>query len=144
MTSQIIGQDINWSPWSRLYLQAGFNYVLSDTATPASDYTQAILDAQNNYWTLNFSAGLVLNDKTDLNIGYFYYQADNYEDNSAFGLPLGASGQEHGVNATVVRRISKNLRLTCKYGYYLYDDGTYGGNRDYDAHVVYSSLQYRF
>jgi hypothetical protein len=144
MTSMIFGQDINWSPWSRLYLQAGFNYVLSDTATPASDYTQAILDAQNNYWTLNFSAGLVLNDKTDLNLGYFYYQADNYEDNSAFGLPLGTSGHEHGVNATLVRRISKNIRLTCKYGYYLYEDGTYGGNRDYDSHVVYSSLQYRF
>ena len=144
MTSHIIAQDISWSPWSRLYLQAGFNYVLSETETPASDYTQAILDAQNNYWTLNFSSGLVLDDKTDLNVGYFYYQADNYQDNSAFGLPLGAAGQEHGVTATLVRRISKNLRLTCKYGYYQYDDGTYGGNRDYDAHVVYSSLQYRF
>jgi hypothetical protein len=144
MTSQIFAQDISWSPWSRLYLQAGFNYVLSETETPASDYTQAILDAQNNYWTLNFSAGLVLDDKTDLNVGYFYYQADNYQDNSEYGLPLGASGQEHGVTATLVRRLSKNLRLTCKYGYYQYDDGTYGGNRDYSAHVLYSSLQYRF
>jgi hypothetical protein len=57
---------------------------------------------------------------------------------------LGADGSEHGVTATLVRRLSKNLRLTCKYGYYQYDDGTYGGNRDYDAHVLYSSLQYRF
>jgi hypothetical protein len=112
--------------------------------TPASDYTRAILESENNYWTVNFSSGLVLDDKTDLNIGYFYYQADNYQDNSAYGLPLGAEGHEHGVTATLVRRLSKNLRLTCKYGYYQYDDGTYGGNRDYDAHVLYSSLQYRF
>ena len=144
MTSQIFAQDISWSPWSRLYLQAGFNYVVSETETPASDYTRAILESENNYWTVNFSSGLVLDDKTDLNIGYFYYQADNYQDNSEFGLPLGASGTEHGVTATLVRRLSKNLRLTCKYGYYQYDDGTYGGNRDYDAHVLYSSLQYRF
>ena len=47
----------NWTPWSRLNLQAGFNYVLSDTATPASDVTQAILDARNNYWTAELFLG---------------------------------------------------------------------------------------
>ena len=35
MTSHIIAQDVSWTPWSRLYLQAGFNYVLSETKTPA-------------------------------------------------------------------------------------------------------------
>jgi len=144
MISQIIAQDISWMPWSRLFLQVGFNYVLSETKTPTSDYTQAILNAQNNYWTLNFSSGFVLNDKTDLNLGYFFYQADNFEDNSNFGLPLGASGEEHGVTATLIRRISKNVRLTLKYGYYHYNDGTFGGHQDYYAHAIYSSLRYRF
>jgi hypothetical protein len=144
MTSHIFAQDVSWSPWSRLYLQAGFNYVVSKTENPVSDYTQAILNAENNYWTLNFTAGLVLDDKTDLNVGYFYYQADNFDDNSAYGLPLGAEGHEHGVTAALVRRLTKNLRLTCRYAYYQYDDGTYGGNRDYQAHGIYSSLQYRF
>lgn len=144
MTSHIIAQDISWAPWSRLFLQAGFNYVLSDTKTPTSDYTQAILNAQNNYWTLNFSSGIVLNEKTDLNLGYFFYQADNFQDNFAFGLPLGASAEEHGVTAALVRRISKNLRLTLKYAYYHYDDGTFGGHQDFYAHMLYSSLRYRF
>src|SRR5262249_20860157 len=103
MTSHILAQDVSWTPWSRLYLQAGFNYFLSETKTPTSDYTQAILNAQNNYWTLNFSSGFVLNDKTDLNLGYFYYQADNFEDNSSVGLPLGAGAEEHGVTATLLR-----------------------------------------
>lgn len=144
MPSHIFAQDVNWSPWSRLYLQAGFNYVVSETETPASDYTQAILNAQNNYWTLNFSSGLVLDDKTDLKVGYFYYQSDNFEDNSLSGLPLGMSAQQHGVTATLTRRITKNLRLKLRYGFFHYDDITFGGNRDYDAHMVYSSLQYRF
>jgi len=135
---------VSWAPWSRLYLQVGFNYVLSDTRTPTSDYTQALLNAQNNYWTLNFSSGFVLNEKTDLNLGYFFYQADNYQDNSAFGLPLGAAAEEHGITAGLVRRISKNLRLTLKYAYYHYEDGTFGGNQDYYAHMLYSSLRYRF
>ncbi|HWI58308.1 MAG TPA: hypothetical protein VNZ22_13860, partial [Bacillota bacterium] len=142
--SHILGQDVSWSPWSRLALQAGFNYVLSDTRTPASEVTQAILNAQNNYWTLNFSSTFVVNDLTDLNLGYFYYRADNYENNSPAGVPLGAGAEEHGVTAGVVRQISKNMRLSLKYGYFHYTDETYGGNQDFDAHMVYSSLRYRF
>jgi hypothetical protein len=144
MTSHILAQDVTWSPWSRLYLQGGFNYVLSDTRTPASDYTQAILNAQNNYWTLTFSTGLVLDDKTDLKLSYFYYLADNYRDNSTVGLPLGAGGQEHGINATLTRRLSKNVSLAVRYGYYNYDEETFGGHQDFVAHLIYTSLRYRF
>jgi hypothetical protein len=143
MTSHIIAQDVSWSPWSRLYLQAGFNYVLSETKTPASDYTQAILNAQNNYMTLNFSSGLVLDEKTDLNVSYFFYQADDYN-NTAVGVPYGAGATEHGITATIVRRLAKNLRLTLRYGFSHYDDETSGGHNNYQAHLVYSSLQYRF
>ena len=144
MTSQIIAQDISWSPWSRLNLQVGFNYVLSDTKTPASDYTRALLNSQNNYWTVNFASTLVLDDKTDLNIGYLYYQANDYQDNSSFGVPYGAGAEEHGITASVVRRISKNLQLLLRYGYFHYHDATFGGNKDYNTQLVYSSLRYRF
>jgi hypothetical protein len=144
MTSHIIAEDISWTPWSRLFFQVGLNYVLSETKTPASEVTQAILNSQNNYWTLNFSTGIVLDDKTDLNLSYFYYQADDYQDNSAVGVPFGAGGQEHGVSATLVRRLSKNLRLTLRYAYYNYDDALSGGHNNYAAHAIYTSLRYRF
>jgi hypothetical protein len=144
MTSQIFAQNISWTPWSRLSLQAGFNYVLSATKTPITDYTHAVLEAQNNYWTLNFTAGLVLDDKTDLNLGYFFYQADDYSNNASAGLPLGAGAEEHGLTATITRRISPRLRLNLKYGYYHALDEASGWNNNYEAHVVYSSLQYRF
>ncbi len=144
MISHIIGQNVNWAPLTRLSLQVGFTYVLSDTKTPTSDYTQAVLDAQNNYWTLNFNAGVVLDDKTDLNLGYFYYQSDNFEDNSIAGLPLGAAAKEHGVTATLSRRLSRNVRLNLKYGYSNFEDIASGGHNNYEAHLVYSSLQYRF
>ena len=144
MTSHIIGQDVSWSPWSRLYLQAGFNYVLSETKTPASDVTQAILAAQNNYWTLNFNSGLVLDNKTDLKLGFFYYRSDDYTDNSAAGVPYGAGAEEYGVTATLVRRITDHIRVTLKYGFSQYTDAAFGGHQDFCAHLVYSSLQYRF
>ena len=82
------------------FLQAGLNYVLSATHTPASDVTEAILDSQNNYWTLNFSSGLVLDDKTDLNISYLYYLSGDYVNNSPLGVPYGAGSEEHAVTAT--------------------------------------------
>ena len=144
MTSQIIAQDVNWTPWSRLYLQVGFNYVLSQTKTPASDVTPAILPAQNDYWTLNFSSGLVLDNKTDLKLGFFYYRADDYTDNSSAGVPYGAGAEEYGVTATLVRRITDHIRVSLKYGFSQYNDASFGGNRDFCSHLVYSSLQYRF
>jgi hypothetical protein len=142
--SQIIGQDISWSPWARLNLQAGFNYVLSETKTRASDYTRAILNAQNNYSTVNFSSTFVVDEKSDLSIGYVYYQANDYENNSQDGVPYGSGANEHAVTATVTRRITKNIRMALTYGYSHYDNATFGGNEDYNAHMVYSSVRYRF
>ena len=111
MTTQIIGQNASWSPWARLCLQVGFNYVLSETKTPTSDYTQAVLNSQNNYWTVTFNSAVVLDDKTDLNLTYLYYQASDYNNNSADGLPLGAGAQEHTITAGITRRINPHLRV---------------------------------
>ncbi len=144
MTSHIVAQDISWSPWSRLSLQAGLNYVLSDTKTPASEITQAILRAQNNYWTLNFSSSLVVDTKTDLNLNYFYYQADDYSDNSAFSALYGSGNEEHGVTATLTRRMSTHIRWTLRYGFFQNHYRLLGWNQNNEAHLLFSSLQYRF
>jgi hypothetical protein len=144
MRSHVFAQDVSWTPWSRLNLQAGFNYVWSATITPVSDYTRAVLDAQNNYWTVNFSSTFVVDDKTDLNVGYLYYRADNYEDNSPDGVPYGAGAMEHSVTAGITRRIRSNVRLLLRYGYYRYTDETFGGNEDYHAHVVSCTVRYLF
>jgi len=144
MTSHIIGQDASWSPWSRLSLQVGANCVRSETKTPASDVTQAILNARNNYWTVNFSSDLILDDKTDLKVSYFYYLADDYQNIATVGVPYGAGGEEHSVTATIIRRLTKNLRVTLKYGFFHDRDQLYGGNTDNTAQLLFTSLQYRF
>jgi hypothetical protein len=155
MQSQVIGQNISWVPWSRLSLEAGFTYVLSETKTPAEQDTAlvnsqstpspaSVLNAENNYWTLNFSPSVVIDDKTDLNLSYFYYQADDYQDNSAAGVPLGSGSSEHAVTATLVRRINPRLRLSLKYGYYNYKDALTGGNSNFEAHLIMATMQYRF
>jgi hypothetical protein len=142
--SQIFGQNISWTPWSRLFLSVGFNYVLCETKTPLSEDSQSVLNSENNYWTLNFSSGFALNDKTDLNAGYFFYQADDYVDNAEYGVPYGAGAVQHGVTCGITHRLRENIRLNLRYGFATYEDDTSGGNLDYDSHLVYGSVQYRF
>ena len=144
VTSHIFAQNITWVPWSKIYLQAGFNYVISETDTDADRYTEAILDSENNYWSLTFTTGFVLDPKTDLQMSYFYYRADNYEDNSADGVPYGVGAEEHTLTCGIVRKIRENIRLSLKYGFFTWDDETSGDHNNYDAHMIYSSLQYRF
>jgi len=144
MHSHIIGQNASWTPLNWLGLQAGFNYVLSTTKTPTSDYTQAVLNSQNNYWTVNFNSTLVLDDKTDLNLGYFYYRADDGQNNIVGGVPLGTDTEEHSITAALSRRITQNLRLNLKYAFTHYDDLASVGHFSYDAQVIFASLQYRF
>jgi hypothetical protein len=150
MTSHILGQNASWTPLNWLSLQVGANYVISETETPASDgslasVTQAILNSQNNYWTVNGNVGLVLDDKTDLNLGYYYYRAaDGQNSIGANGLPLGTDAQENSVTASLTRRISKNLRWNLKYSYTHYQDFASAGSYDFNAQVIFTSLQYRF
>jgi len=98
----------------------------------------------NNYWTLNFSTGFVLDDRTDLNLEYFFYRADDYRNNATVGVPYGAGGAEQAVTATLVRRIRSNIRLTLRYGYYHYTDDLSGGYDDFEGHLLLASVQYRF
>ena len=143
MNSHIIAQNVSWTPWSRLCLQGGFNYVLSTTETPASAYTQSVLNSQNNYWTLTFNSSVVLDDKTDFNLGLLYYHAGDFN-NAVVGVPLGAGAEEYTLTAGITRRITEHLRVNLKYAYTQYNDWASGGNNNYYAQMVYSTLQYRF
>lgn len=143
MATHNFGQNASWTPLNWLCLQAGFNYVISETETPASAATESILNAQNNYWTVNFNSSFVLDEKTDLNLGYFYYRADDYQP-PVGGVPFGAGATEHSLTATLTRRITNNLRWNLKYAFTHYEDSASAGNFNYNAHVIYTSLQYRF
>lgn len=144
MTSHIIGGTVSWTPMQRLYLQGGVNIVWDQTDTPADEVTDAVQRARNDYWTANTSIGYALDDKTDLEVQYLYYRANDRQDNSSAGLPYGADAQEHGVTAAIIRRITERMRITLKYGFFDGRDWTSGEHNNYQAHLIYSSLHYRF
>ena len=150
ITKHVISESFNWTPAARLYLQADFSYVWDKTSTPASDINlgtntgPTVLDFTNNYWTVTASIGYIINDKTDLHFDYTYYRADDYVNNSLFGLPYGAGATENIASATLTRQLNKQVRLQLKYTYYNYDDVTSGGHNNYQAHSMFSGLQFRF
>jgi hypothetical protein len=147
VTTHIISQSVSWTPFPRLYLQASGSYVIDETDTPVANWlgtNNLVLNSMNNYWNASGTAGYVLSEKTDLQAQYFYYRADNYEDNSLDSMPYGVDAEEHGVIGTVIHRLTNQLRLSLKYGFFRNREATFGGHNDYDAHLVYSSLQYRF
>jgi predicted porin len=85
-----------------------------------------------------------VDERTDLQVNYNYYRADNYVNNFIWSQPYGTSMEEHGVTATISRQMTKALRASLKYGYFRNRDTTSGGHSDYDAHLLYASLQHRF
>jgi hypothetical protein len=149
LTNHVITESITWNPCARLYLQGDISYVLNTTDTPA-DYnlipntSVTILDFKNDYWTVSGAAGYVLDQKTDLRAEYTYYRADDYQNNALVALPYGAGATEHTVSASISRQIAKNIRLKVQYSYFNYTDQTSGGFNNYEAHSIYSSLQFRF
>jgi hypothetical protein len=149
LTNHVITESATWNPCARLYLQGNFSYVLNKTNTPA-DYnlipntSVTILDFRNDYWTASGAAGYALDQKTDLRAEYSYYRADNYENNALVAVPYGMAATEHTVSASVSRQIAKNIRLKVQYSYFNYTDQTSGGHNNYEAHSLYSSLQFRF
>jgi len=144
--THIISQSVTWSPLSRLYLQGTASYVKDSTDTPAttSGATAIVTESQNDYWTAGGTIAYALSLKTDLNLDYVYSRADNYFDNSAGSQPYDAGFEEHRAMASITQRLSENLRLLWRYGWFRNRDETYGGNLNYTAHLVSTTLQYRF
>jgi len=145
-TNNILSESITWTPFSRLYLLGCGSYVLNRTETPAYEQisTPVVLNFRSDYWTATFSAGLAFDDKTDLRADYTYYRANDYMNNAVYGMPYGSGATEHTASAVLSRQISKNIKMSLKYAYCNYSDQTYGGNDNYDGHMIYTSLQSRF
>jgi hypothetical protein len=148
ITSHIFGGSVSWTPLSRLYVQGSFNYVLDETETPADEWTGPsaglATNFESDYYNGSVTVGYALSDRTDLEAQGLLYRADNYEGGASVSQPYGSTMEEYGLTAGLVHRLSPRMRVSLKYGYFTSHDRTSGGHNDYDAHLVYSSLQYRF
>ncbi len=148
INAHILSETITWSPLPRLYIQGSVHYVRNETDTPADQLVPnlpvLVLDMRNDYWNGTITVGYALGDKTDLQVSYFYYRADDFQDNSSVSQPYGADAEEQAVTAVLSHEFSRNIIGKLRYGYFSNRTDAYGGVHNYDAHVLGASLQYRF
>jgi len=150
ITQHVITEAITWNPLARFYLQANVSYVLNQTDTPANNIdlipniSPTVVNFRNDYWTVTSGAGYIIDDKTDFYTDFSFYCANDHFKNAGVAVPYGLGATEYTASATIARQLTKNMRLLMKYGYFNYRDVTSGGHNNYQAHSVYSGLQYRF
>jgi hypothetical protein len=102
-TAHILSETITWTPLAWLYVQPGVTYVLDKTRSDAASAAGAPLeDAHNDYFNVTCALGVVLDQKTDFQLQYNYYNADNFDDLSAVSQPYGAGTEEHGILASLI------------------------------------------
>lgn len=145
--AHIITESITWSPLSWMYVQASGSYTVDRLSTPATFTTvpSVVEVTKNNYYTAMGTVGFALSDKDDLTANYSYFLADNYNPALiAVSVPYGASLEEHSIGAGWVHRFSKRLQLTTRYAFMTSDNETSGGYDNFDAHMVSTSLRWRF
>jgi len=103
-----------------------------------------VTDFDNDYWNAVLTAGIALDERTDLSGRYFFYRASNYKNNSTTSQPFGADAEEHGVSIGWNRKLSDNTRAGLRYGFFSNDEGLTGGNNDYNVSVISGTMEVSF
>ncbi|MFA6544768.1 MAG: hypothetical protein WCS99_10105 [Limisphaerales bacterium] len=142
--AHIASQSLSWAPWSRLFLTGSFNYSLDSTSSASQKVGDLLTEARNDYWMANAGLTFIVDDKTDLTANYSYYSADNYVDNSLYAMPYGTSENDQTFNVGIKRNFTKTVSGSLSYGYFMHNEPSSGGLYNYNAHLIFSSLTYRF
>lgn len=141
LESRILSQSFTWLPKPQMYFMGSVNLVKDELATPAA---ARVLDAENDYLSGTLTAGFAVSEASDLVFDYGYNRADNYVDSTALSVPyLSGFKQAYG-SATWVYRLSEHLVYTLRYSLATNRELLAGGFNNYDAHTLYTKIQYRF
>ncbi len=147
--SHIFSETVTVNPMPRWNVQASVNLVWDSLVTPASAVTGAGKDlvkhSDANYTNLMLTSAYAISDRCDMQVQYGYYQThDSFVDNSAVTVPYGADSKLQQASVTWKCAIDKRTAVSVKYAYADNSDVPSGGYADYEAHLLYTKLEYRF
>ena len=141
LTRHVFTQTATWNPTARLFLSAAANVTYDQLKVPRHRLT---MYSDNNYISGSLGAGYAIGKVTDIYLDAYHHRADNYVDNPEVTLPLNAGQKLQSAFITWVRRHTDRVIYTVKYGYATNRDGTFNGLNDFDAHLLYAKVQYKF
>jgi len=141
--SHIFSINATLTPISRLFLSTTFCYETSTLVTAAGG-SPSVVPYRGDIYTVLASGTYVLNQNTDLFVGYFFSEANYGQNNFAAGLPLGVQYQRHSVQVGLSRRFKKNISAKLQYRFDHYDDPGGGGANNYRGHSIFGVLTFQF
>ncbi|MDP2912665.1 MAG: hypothetical protein Q8N91_01485 [Candidatus Omnitrophota bacterium] len=135
------------TPNDTLYLTFYYQYKEASTETPANGtgggpVNQPTYNA--NVKTLNASCSYSPFKNTTITGSYSFSLADNFNDFSNTGLPLGLDNFSQDAFIELEKKITKDLSLGFKYDLMQYDETSNNGIDDYIAHLFYTALKAKF
>lgn len=149
MTTHVFSQALTWTPQDRWYVQGTVNVVWDTLRTPAASLTGnangLVMNSDANYTYASLGAGYALDEDSDLYLDYTVSESrDSWADNSTRTVAYGSEYTTQLAAVTWTRRLDRNIALTFKYAYAKNEDVPNGGYADYEAHLFYGKMQYRF
>lgn len=128
------------NPWRRLLLSSTFSYSDSRSVSGIKD-VPAIAPFQGDVFAVHSNATFIWNSKTDLHASYSFSWADFAQDVAQVGgLPLGVEYERHGIITGITRRFQPNLTTQLQYGFFDYNEPSFGRANNYSAHAIFASL----
>ncbi len=133
--ADIYSVSVTATPIPSMYLTGLFS--CRDVNSESFDNESAsVIEYDGDVYSFIGTAGWAVGEKTDLTLDYLYSWSDNFEDNSADGLPLGIDNDRHGLSLGFSRKMTEKVTLRFRYGFYKYEEDHIRGVDDYEAHLV--------
>ena len=142
-TAQSGAASLSVIPWRRLHLNTSLTCTDSRLVT-GGDNGASLAPYDGQVISVLSSASWVATRSTDLHLTHAFSHADYQPQTLSEGLPLGMRYYWHALSPALVHRLSKHATLTLRYGYHHYTEPTFGGARDYTAHLVMAGLTWRW
>ena len=146
--ANIYSGDITLAPVDYFYCSLFYQRRDAMTKTRAStnsadlSVTQPIFNADVDVLGMNYS--YALSKSTTLTGGYSMYRANDFNDFSETGLPLGVDNFSQDISLGLKRALNKDRSLEFKYTYSKYNENSNNNIDDYEAHLIYAAMNMAF
>jgi hypothetical protein len=141
-TSDNFGLGLTFTPAQWFYFSSSFTYGHSRTTTTITSSPE-VVPYIGDIYTINTSAGFVLNAKTDLNIAYIF-SGSAYGQNNTDGVPLGLDFTRHQLLVGLTRQLTKRLSGALNYQFSKYSGPSTGNVNNFTAHGIFASFTYKW
>lgn len=159
----MLSETIDWTPSAQVYFQLAatktFNVISTiyprAGVTPATvnaaglttalafDTNRVLQNSNNNYDTVSFTSGFVVDKNTDAQVQVNYYRADNGNAILApLTMPYGVVVQDTAITIGLKHKFNDKWVGNGKVGYFDSKNGTTGGNQNFHGPVAYVSLEH--